>query len=223
MTTRRMCWWAAAELALARHQPERALAIVDQLLATARHIDTAGPQTIPVLSRMRGEALAALRRPAEAEAALRAAEAGARQYGLAPLHWRIAVALGRLYQSQRRMPDADQAFETARAIITDLADNVPAPDLRAGFLQQATALLPRPRPLTALRAAKQRFGGLTAREREVARLIAQGQSNREIAATLFVGEATVATHVSNILGKLDLTSRAQIAAWAVEHDLSQAE
>ena len=73
-----------------------------------------------------------------------------------------------------------------------------------------------------MRAAKEAAGGLTAREREVAALVARGRSNREIAAALSVGERTVATHVSNILGKLDLTSRAQIAAWAVERGLGSA-
>jgi non-specific serine/threonine protein kinase len=57
----------------------------------------------------------------------------------------------------------------------------------------------------------------------VAALIAQGKSNREIAAALFMGEGTVATHVSNILGKLDFNSRSQIAAWAVERRLGTVE
>jgi non-specific serine/threonine protein kinase len=60
---------------------------------------------------------------------------------------------------------------------------------------------------------------LTAREREVAALVAEGFSNRAIADALVIAPRTVETHVSNILGKLDLHSRAQIAAWAVEHGL----
>jgi DNA-binding CsgD family transcriptional regulator len=51
-------------------------------------------------------------------------------------------------------------------------------------------------------------GGLTAREVEVLRLVATGKTNREIAAALFLSEKTVARHVSNILTKLDLSSRA---------------
>lgn len=62
-------------------------------------------------------------------------------------------------------------------------------------------------------------GGLTAREREVAALVAQGKSNREIAARLVVTERTAETHVQNILNKLGFSSRAQIAAWAVEQGL----
>jgi non-specific serine/threonine protein kinase len=62
---------------------------------------------------------------------------------------------------------------------------------------------------------------LTRREREVALLVAQGRSNREIADQLFVGERTVETHVGNILGKFSFSSRAQIAAWVVESGLNQ--
>jgi non-specific serine/threonine protein kinase len=54
----------------------------------------------------------------------------------------------------------------------------------------------------------------------VARLLTEGRSNREIAAALFITEWTAATHVRNILAKLGLTSRARIAAWAVEHGLA---
>lgn len=65
-------------------------------------------------------------------------------------------------------------------------------------------------------------GGLTSREREVARLVAQGRSNHEIGETLFIADWTAATHVRNILAKLNLSSRTQIAAWAVAHGLSDA-
>ncbi len=67
--------------------------------------------------------------------------------------------------------------------------------------------------------AKDPFSGLTARERQVVELIAQGKSNREIAKLLVVSERTVDAHVSNILSKLEFSSRTQIAAWAVEKGL----
>jgi DNA-binding NarL/FixJ family response regulator len=57
---------------------------------------------------------------------------------------------------------------------------------------------------------------LSDREWEVAMLVARGLSNRQIAAQLVVSERTVDTHVSHILRKLSLVSRAQIAAWAVQ-------
>ena len=57
------------------------------------------------------------------------------------------------------------------------------------------------------------------REREVAALIAQGKINREIAEVLVVSERTVESHVGNIMFKLGVHSRRQIAAWAVEKGL----
>jgi DNA-binding NarL/FixJ family response regulator len=61
---------------------------------------------------------------------------------------------------------------------------------------------------------------LTEREREVLALVAHGHSNKEIAALLDITERTARTHVSNILGKLDLASRTQAALWAIEHRAS---
>lgn len=57
---------------------------------------------------------------------------------------------------------------------------------------------------------------LTDRETEVLRLLAQGQSNKQIARTLVIGEKTVKTHVSNILAKLGVQSRTQAALYAVK-------
>jgi LuxR family maltose regulon positive regulatory protein len=60
---------------------------------------------------------------------------------------------------------------------------------------------------------------LSERELEVLRLIAEGLSNREIADKLVVTVTTVKKHVSNIFGKLDVTSRTQAVARARELDL----
>jgi DNA-binding CsgD family transcriptional regulator len=79
----------------------------------------------------------------------------------------------------------------------------------------ALSTLPREKPVSAGHAAKKAFGVLTERELEVVSLIAQGKSNREIADALVVTKRTVETHMSNILGKLGFTSRAQIVVWAV--------
>ena len=62
--------------------------------------------------------------------------------------------------------------------------------------------------------------GLTPREREVLRLVAGGQSNREIAAGLFLSERTVENHVRHILIKLDLASRTAAAAYAIRRGLA---
>ena len=67
--------------------------------------------------------------------------------------------------------------------------------------------------------AMRAVGELTARESEVAGLIAEGLTNGQLAERLFISPKTAAVHVSNILAKLALTSRAEIAAWAVRQDL----
>lgn len=56
---------------------------------------------------------------------------------------------------------------------------------------------------------------LTERETDVLRLLAEGKANKEIAQALTIGEKTVKTHVSSILGKLNVTSRTQAALYAV--------
>ena len=60
---------------------------------------------------------------------------------------------------------------------------------------------------------------LTEREREVVRLVARGESNQEIAASLVISEKTVKTHVSNILSKLNLADRTQLAIFAFKNRL----
>jgi NarL family two-component system response regulator LiaR len=62
---------------------------------------------------------------------------------------------------------------------------------------------------------------LTERETEVLRLLAQGLSNREIAERLVLSEATVRTHVSNLLSKLHLASRTQAALYALREGLAK--
>jgi DNA-binding NarL/FixJ family response regulator len=57
---------------------------------------------------------------------------------------------------------------------------------------------------------------LTTRETEVLRLLAEGKANKEIASSLYIGETTVKSHVSNILMKLGLTSRTQAALYALQ-------
>jgi DNA-binding NarL/FixJ family response regulator len=68
-------------------------------------------------------------------------------------------------------------------------------------------------------AAREGQGGLTVREVEVLRLIAEGRTNRAIAEKLVISEKTVARHVSNIFTKLGLSSRSAATAYAYEHDL----
>jgi len=70
--------------------------------------------------------------------------------------------------------------------------------------------------------AQRADGVLTAREREVAALIAQGLTNGQLADKLYISPKTAAVHVSNILTKLGLSGRAEVAAWAVRNGLESA-
>ena len=106
----------------------------------------------------------------------------------------------------RALGDDDTAaleFEAARDVFERLGA---APDLAR------VDALSGPAPLGASH-------GLSPRELEVLRLVAAGKSNREIASALVISEHTVARHVQNIFGKLNVSSRTAAGAFAFEHDL----
>jgi NarL family two-component system response regulator LiaR len=79
--------------------------------------------------------------------------------------------------------------------------------------EAATALIRATRP------AKQPSYDLTEREMEVLNLVVQGNSNQQIAETLVISVATVKAHISNILSKLQVSSRAEASAYAIKHKL----
>jgi DNA-binding CsgD family transcriptional regulator/Tfp pilus assembly protein PilF len=213
----RLVWAARADLALARGDPVQALDITERLIASASNLSD--EYVIPRLWKLRGEALAMLDRTTEAETMLRAAEFAARSRRLRPLLWRICVVLEKLYRAQGRKEEAEQALATVRTQIEELAAKVPDEHLRTHFLSQATTMLPQMRSLKSGSDARQAYGGLTVREREVAVLIARGKTNREIAKMLVISYRTVETHVANIMFKLGCATRSQVAAWVVEQGL----
>lgn len=98
---------------------------------------------------------------------------------------------------------AGAAMTLERAVAYALADGEPLVNLP-----------PEPAPMA---------GPLTAREREVAALVARGLTNREIASELFISEATAKRHVENILSKLGLDSRRRLRAWVAEQSLLASE
>jgi DNA-binding NarL/FixJ family response regulator len=61
-------------------------------------------------------------------------------------------------------------------------------------------------------------GNLTQRELEIARLVSSGLRNAEVAEKLFLAEKTVASHLSNVYGKLSINSRIQLHSWLAKHD-----
>ena len=76
--------------------------------------------------------------------------------------------------------------------------------------------------LTVDAGVSRRLERLTDREREVVRAVARGASNSEIAAELFIGTATVKSHLSSILAKVGLRDRAQVVVFAYESGLVEA-
>jgi DNA-binding CsgD family transcriptional regulator/tetratricopeptide (TPR) repeat protein len=212
---------AWGELALAQEEPEIALHIAEHMLASVPGLVPGQPaQPIPHLLKLKGEALLALSHMDEAVAALEDAREGAVTRNERPILWMIHRVLGQAYLLLQREVQARQEQALARQIIEELATTIDDTSLHEQFLQRARGLLPQEKPLLPREAVKQSFGGLTAREREVAQLVAQGKTSREIAGLLVVSERTAEGHVNNILGKLGFTSRAQIAAWVVETGLA---
>jgi DNA-binding NarL/FixJ family response regulator len=106
----------------------------------------------------------------------------------------------------------DDAFETAwadgRALSVDEA---------MSFALDTAEARPEQAALTNVREA---LGLLSPREREVAALIAAGLTSREIAERLVISERTADSHADHIRQKLELRSRAEIAAWAIRQGLS---
>ncbi len=125
------------------------------------------------------------------------------QVGAPYIGGRVRVLLG---QACRALGDEDGAaleFAAAKSVFERLEA---APDLTAlGLLEKGPAA--------------QRLHGLTGRELEVLRLVAQGLTNKLIAKQLFLSEKTVDRHVSNIFTKVNVSSRAAATAYAYQHRL----
>jgi len=120
---------------------------------------------------------------------------------------------------------AMQAGATSYLLKTATADEVIAairnaatgtPTLSTDLVTRLTRSLRRP-------PAADPLNRLSPRERDVLKLIANGQSNRQIARQLAIGEQTVKTHVSSILAKLDLQDRVQAAIFALRHQTDSRE
>jgi DNA-binding CsgD family transcriptional regulator len=205
---------AWGELLLAEGDAPGALRIAEALLASAPGASHGQP--IPALLKLQGEALLKLGRAGDSAVALEAAQQGAQERGEQPLLWQIQAALGRACRQLGRDTEAQHALAAASAVVVALAAAIADDELREQFLRMVGAAMHEPAPVTRRRTFADP-NGLTARERDVIALIARGYSNRAIADALVVSEKTAEGHVSSILRKLGYSSRAQAAAYAVQH------
>src|SRR5206468_4954568 len=147
-------------------------------------------------TRCRGLVAAARREFEAAESLLAAAAARHERVGYPFGRARALLTLGVVRRRAGRKRAAREPIETAVEAFDELG--------AAGWADTARAELGRI-------GGRTRTEGLTPAERRVADLVATGQTNREVAAALFLGERTVETHLSHVYAKLGLRSRAELA------------
>jgi DNA-binding CsgD family transcriptional regulator len=189
-------WWSAdyAELLLGLGRASEAAALVDAWEADAVRVGR--EWVLAHVTRCRGLAAAAEgdaeRSQLLLERAVEQHEAVGDPYGRA----RALLALGSTRRRLRQKRAARDAIGAALAAFEDLGAEV--------WAQKARAELGRI-------GGRTREEGLSAAERRVATLVAQGRTNREVAAALFLGERTVASHLTRIYAKLGIRSRTELA------------
>jgi len=178
-------------------------------IATGQRLGIArGIEAFAALSVVRGDDAAAARLQGaaaalrEAVGPVRSPAAQGRLDGLlAAAHQRLGPELTDQLIAEGRLMSPHDA---ARYALRSAADVLTTPDIaRATSVDGHRSAAPAPGSV------------LTTREHEIALLIARGLSNRGIGEELFISPATAARHVANILAKLGLNSRAQVAAWVV--------
>jgi ATP/maltotriose-dependent transcriptional regulator MalT len=207
---------ARAELALARNDWREALSLAGDSIELARAMGRPKYEALSLTAR--GRALAGLGRKREAIGDLQHAVAVARPVGNPAMLVRLAASLLAV--------EGDAALATeARQAADRVLGALPNEDMRRSFeAAEAVQLVCR---LTGAKGAHlvparpSYPDGLTEREVEVLRLIAQGKSNREIGAELVLSLRTVERHIVNIYSKLGIHSKAQATAYAFTHGLAQ--
>jgi DNA-binding CsgD family transcriptional regulator len=191
-----MCWWRAEQIEalLELGRVDDAVDRLDAWEADARRLGR--DWVLARATRCRG-LVAAARGDVELSLSLLAEavaqhEAVSDPFGRA----RAQLALGRVRRRARQKRPAREAIEAARAGFDEVG--------AAGWAEQAQQELGRI-------GGRTRSDGLTPAERRVADLVAEGRTNAEVAAALFLAERTVASHLTHVYAKLDVRSRTELA------------
>jgi DNA-binding CsgD family transcriptional regulator len=196
-------WAGLAELAAEFEDRDLAARTYDLLLPYADRFVCSGAGVIMILGTVRyplGLAAATMGRTDEAVRHLRAAVSSGERCGMPLAVAQSTFQLARVLARRTRPADRTEAAALATSAAV-LAERVGLKPLHERAKALAEAL------------AGKAAGPLTRREREVAELVAQGLSNRGIAAAIHTSERTVETHVRHILEKLGLRNRTQVSAW----------
>jgi DNA-binding CsgD family transcriptional regulator len=213
-----------AELALARGKFEKCLEHVGKAeeMAHKRGI----PKNIVKCLLFEGQALLGLNQYEEASERLGEAVELADEIGHASLRWKTRLRLAEAYTllEKPRAKTYQQAVDLVDEIATGLQDlALREPFLRSPLVVELKAnarlALKEPEKTEPPPKVEKYPAGLTERELEVLRLIARGDTNRQIAETLFISVRTVSTHVTHILTKTNCDNRAAAATFAARHDL----
>ncbi len=189
-------WWSDdhAELLLESGRIDDAIRLVDVLAADAERVGR--DRVLAQVTRCRGLIAAAQGDVEQSLLLLEQAIDEHERVGDSFGHARALLALGVVLRRARKKRAARDAIEGALQAFEEL----PAATWAARARDELGRI-----------GGRTREEGLTAAERRVAVLVAQGQTNREVAAALFLGERTVASHLTHIYAKLGIRSRTELA------------
>jgi DNA-binding CsgD family transcriptional regulator/rhodanese-related sulfurtransferase len=225
---------AAAAIALERGDAATA---ADGAFRYLRQIGEGRTERAPGLELL-AEAEAAAGRSAEVEAAARELRTIADAAGTDALRGAARQSEGYAHAAARRTEEAREAFEDAVQVLEQAGLPFEAARARVALAKTLRDVGREDAARRELERARERFAALgaaieerrslddersvlTARESEILRFVAEGLSNKQIAARLTLSEHTVHRHVANILVKLGVSSRAAAAAYAVKHGLTR--
>ena len=208
---------ARAHLALGHGQAETALTLCEQLYGLLAQPDTSiGIVAVSIVYTLlvHTRALIALDQQDKAIELIERARQICEERNLVSQLWQVEVLTGQIFLDEDSTV-AQKCFQQARHIIDRLARHTP-PEIGAAFQQKAERIIASAARRNEISTSAHQ---LTRREVDVAREIARGRTNQQIADELNITVKTVETHITRALSKLNLSSRTQIALWAVENGL----